>query len=118
MEKTALTYDEVLTKYVGEFGRGQQLIVALTSLFYLPNVIFFYLLVFVAVDPIKQRKWECIDSTDAACMAVWDSDNPSQRFCQLSNTEWQWVNHGRSNLCLSIPCSKCSASSSQLYVLY
>lgn len=94
MDQRALTYDEALTKYVGEFGKGQRLIVALTSLFFLPNVVFFYLLVFVAMDPVKQRLWECTSSSDEACMTVWQSASPSQGFCQLSPAQWHWVQEG------------------------
>lgn len=98
MAQRGLTYDEALTKYVGEFGRGQLAIVVLQSLFFLPNVVFFYLLVFVAVDPIKQRLWECTSTTDAVCMAVYTSDNPRTTvptgFCDLSPSQWRWVNRG------------------------
>lgn len=99
MNIRGLTYDEALSKHVGEYGRGHVLIVALTSLFYIPNVIYFYLLVFTAVDPVKQRLWECTDTTDQACMAFWEVGVPRERFCELSPSQWRWLNKGEAATC-------------------
>eukprot|EP00775_Hariotina_reticulata_P013900 gene13900-14018_t len=86
-----LTYDEALTKHVGELGKGQLSIVILTSLYYIPNVAIFYLLVFTTVDPIAaQKAWRCTDPADAACNQIWNKPNPAA-FCALDRSQWEWA---------------------------
>lgn len=91
-----LTFDEALTKHVGEFGRGQRRVVLLASLFGLPNGLVFLLWVFLSIDPIKSRAWSCVDAADAACSAVLHApqQNVAAAFCQLPKDTWQWTSRG------------------------
>lgn len=87
----SITYDEALAQYVGEFGRGQRLFVAVTSLNYIPNAVIFYLMVFLTLDPITKRHWECTNPADAACAAIWQAPSPTA-FCSMSQSQWAWTN--------------------------
>lgn len=90
---TVLTFDEVLTQYVGEFGRGQKLIVFLVSLLAVPNGLISLLWVMMTIDPIKNRHWHCVDPSNMACNAVYASPS-SQALCDLPTASWQWTNTG------------------------
>jgi len=80
-----ITFDDALVKFIGQLGRGQQRIVALSSAFYIPNAFAFLLLVFAAVSPTSKHHWRCIDPQDAGCAAVHDAPELSQvAFCSLT----------------------------------
>jgi hypothetical protein len=59
--------------------------------------VIFYLLVFLTLDPITKRHWECTNPSDAACAAVWQAPSPTA-FCSMSSTQWAWTSTGR--LCI------------------
>lgn len=88
-----LTFDEVLTHYIGEFGRGQRQHVAILSLFGVPNGLMFLLWVMVTVDPIKTLHWQCTDPGDLSCSAVHAAPT-SHAFCQLPAGSWHWTSTG------------------------
>ncbi|WIA39494.1 hypothetical protein OEZ86_005592 [Tetradesmus obliquus] len=87
-----LTFDEALTHYVGEFGKGQLRIVGAASLLGIPNGLIFLLWVMVTIDPIKNHAWRCNSAADAACAAVWAAPT-SHAFCELPAGAWQWTNY-------------------------
>lgn len=60
-----LTFDEALTKYVGEFGKGQVRIFLLGSLAWVPNAILILMMVFANRNPLSDRQWHCTDPSDA-----------------------------------------------------
>ncbi|KAF8063038.1 Orct2 [Scenedesmus sp. PABB004] len=84
-----LTFDEALTGYVGELGRGQQRVIALVSLLSIPNGLIFLLWVFLTIDPVCARAWACADATDAACAAVWARPTAAG-LCGLPRGAWAW----------------------------
>ena len=88
-----LTFDETLTQYIGEFGRGQQLIVLIVSVLAIPNGLISLLWVMMTIDPIQNHHWQCIDPSNATCNAVYAAPS-SQAFCDLPADSWQWTNSG------------------------
>eukprot|EP00775_Hariotina_reticulata_P004351 gene4351-4604_t len=91
---SSISFDDALVKYVGQLGRGQRWIVALSSAFYIPNALAFLLLVFAAVNPISKHHWRCTDSQDATCAAVFNSPELSQvAFCSLQKEQWQFTSY-------------------------
>lgn len=102
-----LSYDEALTKHIGQFGRGQWLQVLWASLPQIANAAAFFLWVFVTINPINNHSWSCTDPSDAACTAVWQQDSPtSQSFCGLRTDQWQWTSQGEyhTRCCSVISC--------------
>jgi hypothetical protein len=59
-----LTFDDALTKYVGEFGKGQVRIFLLGSLAWVPNAILILMMVFANRNPLSDRQWHCTDPSD------------------------------------------------------
>lgn len=92
-----LTFDEALTSYVGQFGRGQQLIVAAAALFSIPNAVVSLLWVFVCVDPISVRSWRCTSASHQQCSSVWQAADPHQAFCELPRDQWEWTDYGNNH---------------------
>lgn len=86
-----LTFDQALTQYVGEFGRGQIANFVLASLVWIPNAVIILLLVFSVGSPIKDKAWECVDPADPACVAVLTSTDPAVGFCGLQRDQWRWL---------------------------
>eukprot|EP00879_Flechtneria_rotunda_P032930 GHRR01036405.1.p1 GENE.GHRR01036405.1~~GHRR01036405.1.p1 ORF type:complete len:104 (-),score=11.67 GHRR01036405.1:361-672(-) len=93
---TGITFDEALSKCIGEFGRGQRRVVGLTSAFWLANGFVFLVWVFMSKDPVAGLSWECSDPSDTACNAVWRSSKPAEGFCMLSSIQWHWTSRGES----------------------
>ena len=120
------TYDEALTKRIGQFGFGQWRLLAWASLPQFANAAAFFLWVFITINPIATGDWECTSNVDVACQAVWQQDPPSsQAFCSLHPEQWRWTNQGVSAtgasahmpvsikhhtglILASNPCSSCS----------
>lgn len=91
----SITYDDALTKTVGQFGPGQWLILTCASIPQLANAAAFFLWVFITVDPAINHGWECRDDTDAACKAVWQQASPSSSsLCGLHPDQWTWTSQG------------------------
>eukprot|EP00878_Enallax_costatus_P032504 GHUV01035724.1.p1 GENE.GHUV01035724.1~~GHUV01035724.1.p1 ORF type:complete len:112 (+),score=10.98 GHUV01035724.1:115-450(+) len=88
-----LTFDEILTQYIGDFGRGQKLIVLIVSVLAIPNGLISLLWVMMTIDPIKNHHWQCVDPSDATCNAVYVAPS-SQDFCDLPADTWHWTNSG------------------------
>jgi hypothetical protein len=66
-----VTVDECLTRYVGEFGKGQFWMVFLASLSWFPLCFFMYGLVFTTKDPRSDpTSWYCTDASDENCAQV------------------------------------------------
>ena len=57
----------------------------------IPNSIALLLWVFLALDPVKKSNMACTTSTDASCLAVIESQNPSAGICQLQPDQWVWT---------------------------
>ena len=91
----AVTYDQALVLFLGQWGPGQWRSLLWASLPQIANAAAFFLWVFISVDPIANRSWQCREPADAACAAVWREATPSsQSFCSLSSQQWQWSNEG------------------------
>ena len=58
--------DHLLTSQIGQFGRGQLLIMVAASLSYVPMVLVLMLMVFVSLDPVEARLWSCTNDTNSA----------------------------------------------------
>lgn len=91
-----LTYDQALTQYVGECGRGQVINFVLASSLWIPNAVLILLLVFSLGNPVKSRHWECADAADAACQAALAAADPAAGFCGLARAQWRWTRPGES----------------------
>jgi hypothetical protein len=91
-----LTLDEALTKYIGDFGRGQLFIWTLASLFWIPNAVVILLLVFTLGSPVTDRAWECVNPTDTICQQALASPTPAAAFCSLGSDQWRWTTAGHS----------------------
>jgi hypothetical protein len=90
-----MTYDEALTKHIGQFGPGQWKLCLWASIPQLANAAAFFLWVFITVDAAANHSWRCTDSSDVSCAAVWQQDSPSsQAFCTLWADQWQWTSQG------------------------
>lgn len=104
-----MTFEEALIKRVGQFGRGQWLILSASSLCLIANAAAFFfwwaslnlhppcrqhacLVVampdhcpvpahrtFAAGNPVATHQWACSDPADSACRAVWQQDAPSNQ---------------------------------------
>jgi OCT family organic cation transporter-like MFS transporter 4/5 len=94
--RQGLTLDEALTKYIGDFGRGQLFIWTLASLFWIPNAVVILLLVFTLGSPVADRAWECVNPTDTLCQQALASSTPATAFCSLGQDQWRWTNTGHS----------------------
>jgi MFS family permease len=88
----AITFDLALTHHIGEFGRGQAWNMLKCSLMLIPNAAAVLLWVFLALDPVNQTSVACSTTTDASCLAVLESESPSQGLCQLRPEQWVWTN--------------------------
>ncbi len=86
-----LTFDQALTQYVGEFGKGQITNFWLASLVWIPNAMLVLLLVFSVGSPVKDHEWACVDQADAACADVFSRLDPSKGFCGMERSQWQWT---------------------------
>jgi MFS family permease len=42
-------------------------------------------------DPIKEHLWRCTDASDAACRSVFQDLTPTDRFCNLQPSQWEWT---------------------------
>lgn len=98
LEDQACTFDEALIKHIGQFGRGQRRVVGLTSLFQVLNALAFMLWVFVCMNPVSSRSWECTDPEDTACSAAWVTSS-KEAFCSLPTASWRWTNQGTIKAC-------------------
>jgi hypothetical protein len=92
---STLTYDEALTKHIGQFGPGQRLSLLWASTHEIANAAALFIWGFLTVNPIASHSWSCTDPADALCMAVWQQDHPeTHSFCSLRADQWQWTNQG------------------------
>lgn len=92
----AASFDDALSRRVGQFGAGQLQNLGLASITQLANAVNFFLWSFLTVDPVASHAWRCTNSSsDAACLAVFQAQEPSsQAFCALSPQQWSWTNTG------------------------
>lgn len=91
-----LTYDEALTKQIGQFGPGQWQAVLWASMFSIANAAAFFFWTFATVDPVSDHGWSCASAADAACAAVWQQSTPNrQSFCSLAADQWHWTSQGK-----------------------
>jgi hypothetical protein len=67
---STLTYDEALTKHIGQFGPGQWLALVWASTHEIANAAALFIWVFLTVDPIASHSWKCTQPTDAQCAAA------------------------------------------------
>lgn len=89
------TFDEVLSRHVGQFGPGQWRVLSASSLCLIANAAAFFFWTFSTVNPIQHHDWECVDPTNSACQAVKQQEVPNkQDFCSLSAGGTRWTNEG------------------------
>uniref|UniRef100_A0A383VW07 Major facilitator superfamily (MFS) profile domain-containing protein n=1 Tax=Tetradesmus obliquus TaxID=3088 RepID=A0A383VW07_TETOB len=96
-ETQGISFDDALSKYVGEFGKGQVAIYVSACLLQIPNAVLILLMVFSLGSPITSRSWACTAdaAADPACAAVYLKPDTAG-FCALSPSQWTWTspNHG------------------------
>ena len=94
-----ITFDEALTKHVGQFGPGQWRTLGAASVSLLANAAAFFFWVFATVNPITNHHWECTSAIDKACQAVKQQEVPSSAaFCALPAGSTQLVSVLHSHL--------------------
>jgi hypothetical protein len=102
-----LTYDEALSKHIGQFGPGQWLQVFWASIPQIANAAAFFLWTFITINPVADHSWRCSSPADAACAAMWQQEVPSSSsFCSLSPDQWQWSSQGEHSLSAWRCCSR------------
>jgi hypothetical protein len=42
-------------------------------------------------DPIKEHLWQCTDTADAACSSAFNDPDPTEQFCNLRASQWEWT---------------------------
>lgn len=95
--QAGISFDGALIHYVGQFGRGQSTILLAASCFYLSNAFAFLIWVFMTLDPVARRWWECtLGPEDSLCWHVLNSDRPTDGFCQLETSQWKWTSNNYS----------------------
>jgi len=91
----ALTYDELLTQHIGQFGPGQWLSLLWASLSEIANAAAFFVWVFITAKSAGGHSWNCTNPADAVCAAVWiENSTTSGSFCSLSADQWHWTSQG------------------------
>ncbi|GFR46601.1 hypothetical protein Agub_g8204 [Astrephomene gubernaculifera] len=92
-----LSFDDALTKYVGEFGRSQIRTMLIASLFWVGNALLILLMVFHASpSPIKEHWWHCNDANDSRCTEVFALKDPTREVCDLPRDSWSWTQPSKS----------------------
>ncbi|GLC47597.1 hypothetical protein PLESTB_000005500 [Pleodorina starrii] len=66
MAGPSTSFDDVLERHVGSFGRGQLKILLIASLSHIAMAAVLMLMVFTAQDPIAAGVWECLPAGDTA----------------------------------------------------
>eukprot|EP00201_Polytomella_parva_P022882 CAMPEP_0175043076 /NCGR_PEP_ID=MMETSP0052_2-20121109/2958_1 /TAXON_ID=51329 ORGANISM="Polytomella parva, Strain SAG 63-3" /NCGR_SAMPLE_ID=MMETSP0052_2 /ASSEMBLY_ACC=CAM_ASM_000194 /LENGTH=596 /DNA_ID=CAMNT_0016306039 /DNA_START=194 /DNA_END=1981 /DNA_ORIENTATION=+ len=95
----ALSFDDILVKYAGEFGRYQLKLLLISSLMWIPNCLVILFMVFhSSPDPITSHYWQCTNSSDTACLSVYSEADPSAGFCTLARSQYEWTHKSRSIL--------------------
>jgi hypothetical protein len=93
-----VTFDEALTKHIGQFGPGQWRILSASSLCLISNAAAFFFWTLATVNPVQNHSWECVNPTDSACQAVKQQELPSrQAFCALPAGSTRWTSEGASS---------------------
>lgn len=59
------------------------------SLALVPAAIQTFAMYFVALDPFRQKAWQCQDPADSTCQAAFKA--AGHRACRLPPDAWQWV---------------------------
>ena len=94
-----MTYDELLTMHIGQFGPGQWLSLLWASLSEIANAAAFFVWVFITVKPASSHSWGCTDTADAVCAAaVREGSSTTESLCSLSADQWHWTNQGVQNV--------------------
>jgi MFS family permease len=42
-------------------------------------------------DAIKEHLWRCTNASDTICTSVFEKLDPTDRFCQLHRSQWEWT---------------------------
>ncbi|KAF8065845.1 OCT4 [Scenedesmus sp. PABB004] len=94
-----ISFDDALSKYIGEAGRGQLAVYVAASLLQIPNALIILLLVFSlggnpSADPAA---WACVAdaAADPACAAARRAGDAAA-FCALRPKQWAWAAPGAS----------------------
>lgn len=91
----SLTFDEALTRHVGQFGPGQWWILSASSLCLIANAAAFFFWTLAAGNPVLGHAWECVQPTDSSCQAIKQQEAPSkQDFCALPAGSTLWTSQG------------------------
>ncbi|KAH7424998.1 hypothetical protein KP509_11G036300 [Ceratopteris richardii] len=94
----SMSIDELLSKWVGEFGRAQIIHFALTSLAWALEAL--HTLVPIFADKIPA--WRCMQgsacSYETSCSASGSSSSLSCGLCRLSPLAWEWIRKDESTV--------------------
>lgn len=82
-----MTIDEALQSSVGECGRGQIHVLALTSLTAIVAALVNFSFVFTGIDPVRVSQPVCSPETAATCDA-----QTTNAFCSIPRDSWDWRN--------------------------
>ena len=84
---SSLTIDEALQGSVGEYGRGQIYVLALTSLTSVVAALINFSFAFTSIDPFIASIPECLPSAGEVC----DAQKPAgSQFCAVARNSWEW----------------------------
>lgn len=83
-----LSLDDALRSTVGEFGWGQSIVLTAASLSWASVAAIVLSMVFTSLDPVRSRRWQCVDSVDAQCKQAYDT---GQGFCSLQPHQYFWT---------------------------
>ena len=105
--------DDLLESQIGQFGKGQLLIMTAASLVFVPMALVLMLMVFITKDPVEARLWSCTNDTSstgspliaavalAACTALLEAPEGviTQDFCAdvyPVRSSFKWMQQGQS----------------------
>jgi hypothetical protein len=102
--------DAALSAHVGELGRGQFIIVLVTSLCQIPMAMLLMLMVLTSLDPVPSGEWYCVSEQARGDGAAVSGLGPhpncqevlhhrpinTKAFCALPRDSWEWAHPGHS----------------------
>lgn len=79
-----MQFDDVLTCYVGDWGRGQLVLLLASSSSWITLSLIVLSMVFVTQKP----KWDCLSTADTMCLLVLQQQGD---LCDLSHDQYTWT---------------------------
>jgi hypothetical protein len=92
-----VTIDEALQSSVGECGRGQIHVLALTSLTTIVAALVNFSFVFTGIDPVRVSQPLCSPEAAAACDA-----HTTNAFCTIPRDSWDWRDRCERNIAAAL----------------